>query len=112
MTETKEDIQAEVDQLDERWAQKIKRREHIQRTTLLAVLMLIVGMMMAYFSDEDLVDLFYDYDLSMVLILMGAGAFFVSSESPMRRPAVKHAQALSGYESKRAELQAKLGALG
>ena len=111
MTEDKKDIQAQIDQLDERWAHKIKRRKRIQRYNVLAVLMLIVGVLMAYRSDEELLVLFYDYDLSMVLVLMGAGVFIVSSESPLRRPAVKHDQALKAYESKRAELQAKLDPL-
>jgi hypothetical protein len=111
MTETKQDIQTQMDQLDERWAHKVKFRKRLQRFNVLAVLMLIVGGVMAYRSDEELPVLFYDSDPSMMLIFFGALPFFVSPESPLRRPAVKQDQALGEYESKRAELQAKLDAL-
>ena len=107
MTETKQDIQAQIDQLDERWAHKVKFRKRLQRINVLAVLMLIVGVVMAYRSDEDLLVLFYDSDPSILLIFFGAIPFFVSPESPLRRAAVKQDQALRDYESKRAELQAK-----
>jgi hypothetical protein len=108
MNADKIDLQEQIEWLQESWAESERKREVLRWWQRLGVVALIGGWAMALSVEDDFMTQFFRKDASVCLIVFGIGTLFVNSESPLRRPKLKHEEARKKYEAQLEELQREL----
>ena len=105
MTEPKEDIQAQIDQLDERWAAQVRDRKQLAifLVVYIAIVIYVQGWREVLGSATSLL-----YIIPIVLLV---NQYKSSQRLALRKSADNGVLTASSYKSSRTRLQAKLDAL-
>jgi predicted branched-subunit amino acid permease len=111
MTETKQDIQAQNDQLDGRWKERADARRGAKGVKSMFVWAFAFGAVAVALGFME-VGVFAE-NMSFVVLLCASPfiAYGLKKNGPLRRSSEHYELTVDRYESKRAKLQAKLDAL-
>ena len=111
MTESKQDIQAQIDQLDGRWKERADARKGARGIKSMAVWAFAFGAVAVALGFMDVGYLADNMTFVLVLCVLPFITYGLKKDGPLRRSSGHYELTIDRYESKRAELQAKLDAL-